>query len=248
MSFLKEIVASSRARLTDLPRAVPEPGERGRLAGVLRGRARLSVIAEVKRASPSAGPLRPGADAVARARDYVEGGAAAVSVLTEPTRFGGDLEDLWRVAAAVPVPVLMKDFLIDPEQVRVGRLLGADGVLLIVRLLHGALLDEMVAAAWEWGVDTLVECHDEAELERALGVGAELVGINNRDLDTFKVDTSRAPRLLRGVPAGVVAVAESGYDSPASVRTLEGLCDGVLVGSALMRCEDPAEFLREVCA
>ncbi|MDP6928572.1 MAG: indole-3-glycerol-phosphate synthase [Planctomycetota bacterium] len=246
MSFLEEIATATRARLADLPSGNPVKGRAGRLIEALRGRESLSVIAEVKRRSPSRGELAPFADAVAQARRYQEGGASAISVLTEPSRFGGSLDDLQAVAAAVDVPVLMKDFLIDPEQVRVGALLGASACLLIVRMLSGGQLDEMLAACSDHGLDALVECHDVDEVDRAVRSRAVVLGINNRDLDTLEVDTRRASELLPRVPASAVAVAESGYLLPTDTHRLRGECDAVLIGSALMSTDTPEAFLAEV--
>lgn len=247
MSVLEELVAAARGRSFEPAELGPPvrsaaPG----FADSLRGRGRLAVIAEVKRASPSAGVLAAGIDPLEQARAYHRGGAAAISVLTEPTRFGGSLGDLRRVAGGSPLPALMKDFVVVPDQVRAARRLGARAVLLIARILPGALLGELLAAAGEEGLDVLVECHTGAEIERALAAGAGLVGVNNRDLDTLAVDTSVALRLLPGLPDEVVAVAESGYAGGADVEPLRGLADAVLVGSALMTAADPAARIAEL--
>lgn len=243
---LEQMRASALARLSDLPKGEPRPGDPDRFVTALAGRERISVIAEVKRKSPSRGDLRPDADAPAQAARYAAAGAAAVSVLTEPTRFGGQLDDLAGVVGRVQIPVLMKDFIISPEQVRVGALLGASAVLVIRRMLDDGQLGEILSAAADYGVSTLFETHDEAEVRSGIDVGARVIGVNNRDLDTLEIDTSAAPRLLAPVPNDRVVVAESGYLSPADVRPLHGSCDAVLVGSALMTHDAPERFIEEV--
>lgn len=246
--ILHEMRASARRRLAELPVGEPGSGDPDAFPGALRGRTSLSVIAEVKRASPSRGPLALDADAVAQARRYVDAGAAAVSVLTEPTRFGGSLADLEAVVASVDAPVLMKDFVIDPEQVRAGALLGAGAVLVIRRMLDDGLLQEILDACVRYSVAPFFEAHDADEIADGVSRGVPVIGANNRDLDTLAIDTSTADRLLESVPADRVAVAESGYLEPVDVRPLIGRCDAVLVGSALMTHKDPGAFIREVSA
>ncbi len=253
MSFLTDIVASTRARLADWPRFDAPPIEhRASLAQALRSvsamrSARPGVIAEIKRKSPSSGDLAPKLDAVSQATRYAEGGAVAISVLTEPTWFGGSLDDLRAVCAAVDRPVLMKDFVLDERQVDTAALLGASAVLLIVRLLDDERLQVLQRHARTCGLEALVECHDSDEIDRAVRSGASILGINNRDLDTLDVSRDRADKLLPRVPDRCIAVAESGYDDPAQVLALAGRCDGVLIGSSLVRDgRDPVEFLREV--
>ena len=206
---------------------------RGRLRRAL-GRPGLSLLAEVKRASPSRGPIAA-LDPVVAARAYAAGGAAALSVLTEPRHFGGAREHLRRVAESVALPTLRKDFVVHPAQLHEARADGAAGVLLIVALL-GEALGSYLAAARDLGLDALVEVHDEAELEAASALGAELVGVNNRDLRSLAIDLETAPRLLRrGRASGhqAVWVAESGYGDGASVASVAGLADAVLVGTSL---------------
>ena len=200
------------------------------------------MIAEFKRKSPSAGSLRDD-DPGARALAYRESGASAVSVLTDPDAFGGSLEDL-RAAAASGLPILMKDFIVDPAQVRAGWAVGASAVLLIVRCLDDARLRRIHREARSLGLDTLVEVHDAPELDRALALEDAIVGINNRDLDTLRTDRRRARDLLPRVPAGRIAVAESGYLEPEHLTELRGRADAVLIGTALMRAADPSAFLR----
>lgn len=200
----------------------------------------ISLIAEVKRRSPSAGEIRPGAEPAAVAAAYERGGARAVSVLTEPRFFGGSLDDLAAVRAASGLPVLRKDFVLDPWQVVEARASGADAVLLIVAALEGAMLGDLLAAAGELRMAAIVEVHAEEELEAALALRPSLVGVNQRDLRTFEVDPGLAVRLRARVPAGVAVVAESGIWERSQVEELEkhGV-EAVLVGESLMRAEDP---------
>jgi indole-3-glycerol phosphate synthase len=249
MGLVEELVRSARDRARAIAVLEPEGRPSGpSLEAVLRGKHRLEVIAEYKRKSPSLGAIAE-PDIDEQVRCYRTAGAAAISVLTEPTRFGGSHEDLSRAARSVDVPVLMKDFVVDPAQVREAARLGARAVLLILRCLSNAALDELVSACAHYGLTPLLECHTRAEIERALRHETGLVGANNRDLETLEIDRSLAPRLLAGVPSDRVAVAESGYEKPEDVRGLRGLADAVLVGTALMRHEDPAkldELIREI--
>jgi indole-3-glycerol phosphate synthase len=216
--------------------------ELGRLRG---GR----IIAELKRRSPSGGALRPELDVGRVARGYMDAGAAAVSVLTDTPGFGGSPADLETVRACVTIPVLRKDFTVDPVQIAEARVLGADWVLLIVAILDGAALEECLEATRRAGAQALVEVHAEAEVERALAAGAACVGVNNRDLRTLRTDLGTFARLRRMVPGGVVCVAESGVRGPDDVRRLvaEG-ADAVLAGEALMRHRDPAALCAELVA
>jgi indole-3-glycerol phosphate synthase len=255
-TYLDDLLAGARRRVEHASRSEPLEALRDRareggvgpsLVGALRAEG-VSVIAEVKRASPSRGILSPDLDAATQARAYVEGGAAAVSVLTEPDRFGGSLDDLAAVAA-LHVPTLRKDFVVDPYQIWEARAAQASAVLLIVAALDEptlALLHDEAAAA---GLDALVEVHDPSELAAAQRVGAELVGINARDLRTFEVDHGAFARLRPGVPAHALAIAESGVHEPADVRRAghEG-ADAVLVGEALVRAEDPSAAVAELVA
>ncbi|MCL6521774.1 MAG: hypothetical protein K6U79_05290 [Firmicutes bacterium] len=243
---------SARAELTRPPAAGLPSRPRLSLERALRRRARegrIGLIAECKRRSPSAGAIAPIPEPARLARAYVEGGAAAISVLTDRSFFGGDAADLEAVREAVAVPVLRKDFLIDPSQVAESAALGADAVLLIARLFPspeklGGMLEEAERA----GLEALVEAHDEEEAFRAASLGARLIGVNNRDLDTFQVELGRAEQVARRLRAeggrgrpDLLLVAESGYRRPEellpAVRT--GV-DAVLVGEALVRAGDPA--------
>lgn len=205
----------------------------------------LAVIAEIKRRSPSKGDLHPGLDPATIARAYVEGDATCVSVLTDEAFFGGTATDLARARDAVTVPVLRKDFTVAAADVCDARIMRADAVLLIVAALDDAELRDLHALALEVHHDALVEVHDEAELGRALDVGATLVGVNQRDLVTFEVDTQRAVRVAAAIPDGVVRVAESGIAGPADAATLAAAgYDAVLVGESLVTSGAPADAVR----
>jgi indole-3-glycerol phosphate synthase len=211
-----------------------------------RARGELAVIGEVKRRSPSVGVIDDAVDPASRALAYAQAGAAGISVLTEVDHFGGSLADLVAVAGSVQVPVLRKDFVVEAGQVDEAAAAGADAVLLIAALHARGSLDELVARAHELRLEVLLEVHDERELELALGTRADLVGINNRDLRTFRVDLATTERLAPiARDAGRVVVAESGVRDPADARRMhECGVDAVLVGEALMRAHDPAGALR----
>ncbi len=243
---LERLVRAAEARAERLaaePDPGPPDGEPPSFRNAIGGREALSVIAEFKRKSPSAGSIRDD-DPGARALAYREAGASAVSVLTDPDAFGGSLTDLQTASAASGLPILMKDFIVDPAQIRAGWAAGASAVLLIVRCLDDARLRRLHREARSLGLDTLVEVHDAAELDRALALEDAIVGINNRDLDTLETDRSRARGLLPRVPSGRIAVAESGYLEPDHLTELRGRADAVLIGTALMRAADPSAFLR----
>jgi indole-3-glycerol phosphate synthase len=200
----------------------------------------LSVIAEVKRRSPSKGWLAEGLDAAAIATSYVAGGATGVSVLTDQPHFGGSLDDLVAVCGSVSVPVLRKDFTVSANDIIDAANAGASAVLLIVAALTVKELEHLHAVARETGVDALVEVHTEAEAERALGVGATLIGVNQRDLHTFVVDPERAARVASVLPSSVVAIAESGLSSPLEATAAAGAgFDAVLVGETFVVAKDP---------
>jgi len=205
----------------------------------------LSIIAEVKRRSPSRGVLAAGLDAVSQARIYESAGANAISVLTEPVHFDGSLDDLAEIRDAVSIPVLRKDFLLQPAQVWEARAFGADAVLLIVAILGRDRLELMMDASADAGVDALVEAHDSVEAEIARDAGATLIGINNRDLTTFDTDLGVAENLADLiVRPGITTVAESGIHGPRDAeRMVSAGYDAILVGEALIVAPDPAETL-----
>lgn len=246
---LDRIVRGKRAEVgrlgpwADALRKQAESAEPARdFAGALRGGSTVSVIAEVKRKSPSAGWIHRDLNAAGQASVYEHGGASAVSVLTDEEHFGGSREDLESARDAVSVPVLRKDFIIDPVQVHEARAMGADGVLLIVRILEEERLRALHGLVEELGMAALVETHDAEELDRALAVGATVIGINNRDLSTFRTDLSVAESLAPGVPEGVVLVGESGIHDPEDVDRLGAAgVDAVLVGESLVRSPDAME-------
>jgi indole-3-glycerol phosphate synthase len=209
----------------------------------------LAVIAEMKQRTPSMGMLAPDYRPSDLAHAYQEGGAAALSVLTHMAGFGGRPEHIKAARAATTLPILRKDFITDPFEIAEARAAGADAVLLIVAALERAQLLELLAVARSRGVAALVEVHDEAEAEVALSSGAALVGVNHRDLRTFKVDLGLTERIRRLVPARVVLVADSGIHDAADARRMrEAGADAILVGEALMRAEDPAATIRELTA
>jgi indole-3-glycerol phosphate synthase len=205
------------------------------------------IIAEVKKASPSKGLIRADFDPVAIAQDYAAHGARAISVLTEEHFFQGSLRHLEQIRAAVSVPLLRKDFTLDPYQIVEAKSCGADAILLIAALLDGALMRELREQAGELGLDSLVEVHSEQELAAALDAGAGVIGINNRDLKTFTVDLATTQRLTPLLPPGTTAVCESGIDSLEQIRRVEAWGVHVfLVGESLMRAPAPGKKLAEL--
>jgi indole-3-glycerol phosphate synthase len=203
------------------------------------------VIAEVKRRSPSKGTIAPGLDAATQAGAYVEGGAAAISVLTEPDHFGGSTEDLVAVRGAVPVPALKKDFHVRPLQLVEARGLGASAALLIMRALSPARFREMMDRGRELELEMLVEVRDEGELDRALEGGATLIGVNNRDLETLIIDPTTAERIVPRIPRWAIAVAESGMQRREDVVRYAAFgADAVLVGSSISAALDPVAATR----
>ena len=215
----------------------------------LAPRDRVHIIAEIKRSSPSKGALAEIADPASLAVAYENGGASAISVLTEGRRFGGSLEDLEAVRAVASVPVLRKDFIAEPYQVLEARAAGADLVLLIVAALDQDTLSSLFRLINGLGMTPLVETHSADELDRALDLGADLVGVNARDLSTFELDQDLFGRLADMIPSGVIRVAESAVKSPADVAHYRRAgADVVLVGEALVTGDDPAETLREFLA
>jgi len=207
----------------------------------------LSLIAEFKRSSPSAGEIRAGAELEVIVAAYEAGGASALSILTEEREFGGSVDDLKTARASCELPILRKDFTVDTYQLYEAAVHGADAVLLIVAGLEDDELDELYDEATALDLDCVVEVHDEDDLERALALEAEVIGINNRNLHDLTVNIETTRRLVTHVPAGKTVVAESGYDSRDQLEELERIgVDAVLIGETLMRADDPAELLREL--
>ncbi len=241
-----EIGALRRIRV-DLRRAAEDAPPPRPVLGPMRERSRVGVIAEVKRRSPGAGEIDPGLDPAALSAEYEAAGAMAVSVLTDGPWFGGSLDDLRAVREARSVPVLRKDFVIDPLQVYEARAACADLVLLIVRILDRVMLADMRAMIHELGMTALVEVHDEWEVETALRTGAALVGVNNRDLTVFRTDLAVTERLAAYLPGDVLLVSESGICGRADVeRVAAAGADAVLVGEALVRSGAPGRLVEEL--
>lgn len=261
--MLQEIIKNKAAELNDL-KATPDFAEEARgtrdlaeslppardftaAVSTAGGPAATRVIAEVKKASPSKGVIREDFDPVAIACAYEANGAAAVSVLTDERYFMGSLEYLKAIRAEVALPLLRKDFIIDEYQVYEARAAGADAVLLIVAALELEALRELITLASSLGLAPLVEVHGEAEVETALNAGARIIGVNNRDLNTFRTDISTTERLAPMLPEGSVLVTESGINTPADIARLKKAgADAFLIGEALVREPDPGARLREL--
>jgi len=252
MSVLEQILT---AKAEEVERLKPRGAELRRLAAgqlparpfaaALRAGNHVALIAEFKRRSPSAGWIRPDGLVAEITTAYSEAGARAISVLTDMQYFGGTVSDLETTRAKTSVPVLRKDFIIDELQLVESRAYGADAVLLIVRALDDSMLQDFLHAARNLGLAALVEAHDAAEVERALAAGADIVGINNRDLASFRVDRDLAKNIARMVPPDVVLVGESGVRSAEDVAQLGAAgIDAALVGEALMRAADVAATVR----
>lgn len=255
MSILDPIVSSTREAVAAAKRCQPlaacraaaeaAPRDRRGFAAALRAPG-VRIIAEIKRASPSKGDIAPGLDPAACARAYAAGGAAALSVLTERHFFKGSAEDLRAARDAAALPVLRKDFIVDPYQVYETAAMGADAVLLIVRILPDPLLGDLHALARDLGLDVLTEVYDAADARRANAVGADLVGINNRNLATFETDVAHAARLAAQIRPEAAVVALSGIATVEDIR--RSRASGMtrfLVGETLVRASDPAALLRE---
>ncbi len=255
-SVLARILQSTREELVRRKRVMPQrqltemlPQRPSRSLRAALTTPEISVIAEFKRRSPSAGVLRDGADLGELVDAYGRGGAAALSVLTEGPGFGGSLDDLRAARARSELPILRKDFIVDEYQLLEARAAGADAVLLIVAALEAEQLRSLHDVALELGLEVLVEVHDRLEVERALAVDARMIGVNNRDLRDFSVDVARTSELRGAIPRTVAVVSESGISQPTQLRALqaEGV-DAVLVGELLMRAGDPARALDELLA
>jgi indole-3-glycerol phosphate synthase len=247
-TYLDNIVAAHRVYpepvVSDADLAAAPPVRD--FAAALRGD-ELRVIAEIKRRSPSMGDLNPDLDPALMAKAYVDGGAAALSVLTDADYFGGSCADLQTARTAVDVPVLRKDFTVCAGDVRAARAMGADAVLLIVAALSDAELAALHALATDVGLAVLVEIHDEDELRRALAADARIVGVNQRDLRTFEVDHERAVRVGHAIPSDVVRVAESGVrDADDARRLRDAGFDAILVGQTVGTAGDPATMVRSL--
>lgn len=253
--MIEQLISVARRRVEERRSQIPQGDLESRLSA--RGEDRpfsealvrpgLSLIAEFKRRSPSAGEISVGAVVDDQVRAYERGGAAALSVLTEEHHFGGSLEDLREARAACDLPILRKDFIVDPYQLYEAAVNGADAVLLIVAALSDRDLRALYEEARSIDLDCLVEVHDGEELERALEAGAEVIGINNRNLDDMSVDIATTYELMPNVPAGKTVVAESGISGRAELEELDRVgVDAVLIGGALMAAPDPEAKVREL--
>ena len=260
-TFLSRIADDRRRRVESMKLAVPPHVLRsrlgsGRAAGRLERALRrggpdgaLRLLCEVKRASPSKGMLNANLDPVALARTYAAGGAAAISLVTEPDHFKGELEWLDRVRPVVALPLLLKDFVLDSYQLLDAAVRGADGVLLLAALLSETELQRLIGESKRLGLDPLVEVHTAPELHAALRAGATLVGINHRDLNSFELDMGLSAKLLPLIPPLVTAVAESGISKPEELTRLRGTrCDAVLMGEVFAASADPAATLSALAA
>jgi indole-3-glycerol phosphate synthase len=257
MGMIEELVGAARTGAAGRSAEVPLEELQRRLAerpeqrpfGEALVRPGLSVIAEFKRRSPSAGEIRAGATPAETASAYEEGGAAALSVLTDGPHFGGSLDDLRAARAACALPVLQKDFIVGRYQVYEAAAAGADAILLIVAALERDELARLHDEARGLDLDCVVEVHSEEELESALSIDAEVIGVNNRNLDDFSVDVQTTFELITDVPAGKTVVSESGIAERETLEELERVgVDAVLIGEALMRAPDPAAKVRELTA
>jgi len=242
----RERARALESRIAELEERVKGVSQIPAFASALRGMT-VSVIAEVKRRSPSKGWIQPAMNAANQVGAYTTGGAKAISVLTEPQHFAGSSDDLLAVRKAVSVPVLKKDFHVEEVQLLEAKSIGASAALLIVRALGPARLAQMIRAGDELSLEILVEVRDERELELALENGARMIGINNRDLETLAIDPNTSARLLRRVPPTIVAIAESGVGARADVeRVAQAGADAVLVGSSVSSAADPSEAVRSL--
>ncbi len=256
MTILDQLAAHARERVEAAKRRVPPEVLRREAQALPRGSfpfeqalklPRLSFICECKKASPSKGLIAPAFPYVQIAREYAAAGADAISVLTEPKWFLGSDRYLQEIAEAVPTPCLRKDFTLDPYMIHQAKVLVASAVLLICAILTGEQIKEYIALCDELGLSALVEAHDEGEVETALAAGARVIGVNNRNLKDFSVDTDNSRRLRAMIPPEVVFVSESGVGGPEDVKALRALgADAVLIGEALMRSPDKAALLRQM--
>jgi len=242
----RERARALERRSADLERSARTTQDVPSFAAALRS-STVAIIAEVKRRSPSKGWIQPSMNAAAQAIAYARAGARAISVLTEPAHFAGSNEDLTAVRAAVAVPVLKKDFHVEPIQLVEAKALGASAALLIVRALGPGLLPQLMSAALELALEVLVEVRDEAELDLALSAGAKVVGINNRNLETLAIDAATSQRLLGRVQSDVIAIAESGVAARADVERVAKVgADAVLVGSTVSAAANPEDAVRRL--
>ena len=249
---LAEIIAEKKNEVARLKNAMPVYSDHNLppirdFEAAISAPLQINLIAEIKFASPSAGRIRPKADPILIGRVYEDAGAAAISLLTDKRFFQGNLDHLPRLKKAIALPILRKDFIIDAVQVRQSFMYGADAILLIARILSQAQLTELLSACRELGMTPLTEVHDREDLEQAIDSGAEIIGINNRDLDSFAVDINTTFELASLVPDDRVVISESGLANKEDIRSLRDTrVQAVLVGSALMKSDDLAEKTAEL--
>ena len=253
--FLHKILAEKRQEILKRQALLRPDDLKSMIRGVkkavplecaLRQEGRLAIIAEMKKASPSEGIIRKSFDPGTIAREYVENGADAISVLTEENHFLGSLHHIHRIRPLVHIPILRKDFIIDPYQVLEARAFGADAVLLILAILDRQAVELLLETCQQYDISPLVEVHNEREMERALELGVRIIGINNRNLDTFEVDLSVTERLAGMANAETILVAESGIHSPEEVKRMAAAgVDAILVGTHFMRATHPGEALKQ---
>ncbi len=235
-------VAQLRSRRAELEAAATSAPSAPSFLSALEKKT-VAVIAEVKRSSPSKGGIKPGLDVGEQVRAYEEGGAAAISILTEPSRFGGDISDLSGARLATRLPLLRKDFIVDAIQITEARAAGASAVLLIARALDPSKLEELFHAAIEYKLHALIEVRDQPELDRALAIGGSIIGVNNRNLETLEIDGA-ALSLIPRIPRRCIAIAESGYRTASDIETVARAgADAVLIGSELSASSNPAQLL-----
>src|SRR3989338_4614516 len=255
MSFLTKIVKEKKSEVKELKKVFPLNSFKSSLrkskrdfksAISLGGIDRINIIAEIKKASPSEGIIRKDFDHITIAEIYEQSGISAISVITEKKFFQGDISFLQDVKNSTAKPILRKDFIIDEYQIYESRLYGADAILLIAAILDVQKIKRFIEIAGEYNMACIVEVHNQDEIDIALNAGAEIIGINNRDLKTFGIDKTTVEKLTRLIPKDKIIIAESGYDSREEIFSLKGKVNSVLIGSSIMKAKDIREKLREI--
>ncbi len=242
--ILDEIVAHKRTEITNLAK-IPRPDNCERDFNAVFNGEHIGIIAEIKPRSPSAGVIKANVDPTAIAKQYEQGGAHAISVLTDEKYFGGSYANLAAVRAATTLPLLCKEFIIDPIQIYHARAAGADACLLIAAVLNDVEIAELKTIIESLGMSALIEVQNQAELDRVLKLDAKIIGINNRDLTNFTVDKTNAATLAKNIPAHIKVISASGINEPVEIAQLPMRIDGVLIGTALLRSANPTEFLKD---
>ena len=249
MDILDKIIAHKRKELETLGKvsqAQVRPSTRDFCHFIATQKEEIAIIAEIKRSTPFKGPLlSQEIDPIQWAKDYEDAGAAAVSILTDEHFFNGSLEDLELVSQNITLPVLRKDFILDPKQIYQARLFGADAILLIVRCLTDEELKRFIEICNHIHMRPLVEIHDQSEMERALKAGARVIGINNRNLKDGSIDFQTTYDLVKEMPKELISVSESGFEKPKDLKNFKGLVDAVLIGSSIMKAKNPKKMLED---